>query len=112
LKEIHEKKITFRGAYRLIRKIAISPRIDDLGKLIGLSEIEAHAALAGYGADLPTLLRWRYRGWPSDCYHCGRRLDLKKLDTWEVVSPYERRGGRPLAIDHVECPDVVRERRK
>jgi len=63
----------------------------------GFSKYEATAI--AHGADIALLVRYRYDGWPTICYRCGKPLDYTNFH-WSLM---EDQNGKVHLI-HVPCP--------
>ena len=80
LKEIHENKITSDEGYDIIDETVDKFHDDKLTTTIeeelNLNKYEWAAYC--YTASLETIVRWRYKGWPIACEHCGKPINYQK----------------------------------
>jgi hypothetical protein len=101
LELLHRGKMSVEDAYKLFENFAT---LEDVGdnqtwvEYFGFSEFEATGI--AHGASLADLAKWRYSGWPSTCYRCGKSLDYTKYH-WTVK---EDALGQSVLV-HIVCPE-------
>ena len=98
LEAIHKGTISMDVAYEMFKNFKNYEDVDeDWASYFGFSKYEATAY--AHGANFADLLYFRYEGWPTTCYRCGKLLDYKKF-SW---LPHRDEDGEPK-LRHLECP--------
>ena len=67
-----------------------------------LDKREVHAN--SFATDLAAIAKWRYEGWPTTCFKCGKPLDLDSL-TWEVTQKFDEHSQSIYYLIHEDCAD-------
>ena len=94
LKLLYEKKITEKEAYKIyddVMKYDNSQWIE----LLGLTRYEA----AAYSFGFQTIARWRYKGWPTKCTLCKKKLVIEKYG-W-----MNKKVGNRRKLAHIDCSE-------
>lgn len=95
LYELHKNLISCDQAYSIYEDVIESSDAEHIAEILGLSEFEWTAF--AQGVPFNVLSRWRYYGWPDECYICKEKIDITRY-YWYASEEKEH-----WIIRHVDC---------